>query len=103
MKTMLCAVALLGMFAVPAGAAGLYPSDQRAVNQQTRIARGAGQGQLTGRETSRLEYGQARVSHAHARAGRDGTVTGQEARHINQMQNRQSRHIFRARHNGRAA
>jgi len=103
MKSTLIATAFLGLAALPLAAAEPDLAQDRSAWQQERIGQGINQGQVTPREASRLEHGQARVSRAEARAGRDGVVTPGEKRHINAMQNRQSRHIYRARHNARAA
>ncbi len=65
---------------------------QRSVNQQARIGQGEQSGQLTTREASRLERGQARTGRAIARAGAAGPVPARE--------DRQSGRIFRKKHNG---
>lgn len=72
---------------------------QRDINQQRRIADGVAQGQLTGRETARLEAGQARVDDKEFRAGRDGQVGTAEAARVDAAQNHQSRRIHDLRHN----
>jgi hypothetical protein len=74
---------------------------QRNINQQNRIEQGAQSGQLTNREASRLERGQARVNRAEARAGADGHVNAREQARIQHRENMQSQHIFRDKHNGR--
>jgi hypothetical protein len=74
---------------------------QRNINQQNRIEQGIQSGQLTNREASQLERGQARVDRAKARAGADGHVSkGKQAR-IQHQENTQSRHIYRDKHNKR--
>jgi len=74
---------------------------QRNINQQSRIEQGVQSGQLTNREASQLERGQARVNRAEARAGADGHVGAREQARIQHRENVQSRHIFRDKHNGR--
>ena len=74
---------------------------QRNVNQQTRIEQGVQSGQLTNKEVSHLEGGQARVAKTEARAGADGHVGAGEQRRIQNKENRQSRHIFNKKHNNR--
>jgi len=74
---------------------------QRNINQQNRIEQGVQSGQLTNREASRLERGQARVNRAEARAGADGHVNVREQARIQHRENMQSKHIFRDKHNGR--
>lgn len=73
---------------------------QRNINQQQRIEQGVQSGQLTNREVGRLERGQAGVEHREARAGADGHVGRLEERGIQSAENRQSRHVFREKHNG---
>jgi len=71
---------------------------KRDVNQQRRIEQGVQSGQLTTRETARLEGGQARDTAAQARAGADGKVTAREQRRVQSAENRQSQHIYRQKH-----
>jgi hypothetical protein len=73
---------------------------QRNVNQEQRIQQGMASGQLTNREAARLEAGQARVGRAEARAGADGHVGPHEQAAIQHRQDRQSRKIFREKHDG---
>ena len=77
----------------------MQAATQRDINQQTRIANGVEQGQLTNRETARLENGQARTDAKEFRAGRDGHVGAGEAAAVNGAQNKQSARIHNARHN----
>jgi len=74
---------------------------QRNINQQSRIEQGVQSGQLTNKEASQLERGQARVDRAEARAGADGHVGAREQARIQRQENAQSRHIFRDKHNNR--
>lgn len=74
---------------------------QRNINQQNRIEQGVQSGQLTNKEVSHLEGGQARVAKTEARAGADGHVGAGEQRRIQHKENRQSRHIFNNKHNNR--
>jgi hypothetical protein len=71
---------------------------QRNVNQERRIERGIQSGQLTNREAGKLERGQARVDRAEARAGADGRVSANEQRRIQKGENRQSKRIYREKH-----
>ncbi len=73
---------------------------QRDVNQQQRIAAGVANGNLTNREAGRLEHGQARDTRLQARAASDGRIGARQQQHLEQAQNRQSQHIYHARHNG---
>jgi hypothetical protein len=72
---------------------------QRNINQQSRIEQGVQNGSLTNKEVSNLERGQARVDRAEARAGADGHVGAGEQARIQHKENKQSRKIFREKHN----
>src|SRR5438309_7805579 len=71
---------------------------QRNVNQERRIEQGVQSGQLTNREAGRLERGQARVDRAEARAGANGRVSANEQQRIQKAENKQSRPIYREKH-----
>ncbi len=77
--------------------------DRREARQHARIVRGERNGQLTRAETRRLRAGQRHVRRMERRAKADGQVTMRERRHINRAQNRQSRKIYRLKHNHRNA
>ena len=96
------AVASLGAFAQAASTA-TPRVDQREANQQQRIAAGAASGQLTAKETNRLEVEQARINTAEARAKADGTVTKGERKHLHRMQDRASKHIHHQKHDAQTA
>jgi hypothetical protein len=94
-------------FAQPVGGNGYFGQDkpntvnERRENQQDRIGQGVRSGQLTARETSRLETREARVNHE-VRADRranGGHLTASEHRRINRQQNRMSKSIYRDKHN----
>jgi hypothetical protein len=72
---------------------------QRNVNQESRVEQGIKSGSLTGKETAKLERGQARVDRKEARAGADGHVGVHEQASIQRSENRQSRRVFRKKHN----
>ena len=74
---------------------------QRNINQQSRIEQGVQNGSLSSKEVSNLERGQARVNRTEARAGADGHVGANEQARIQHKENRQSRKIFREKHNNR--
>jgi len=92
------AVAVAGLFPVAASAQTVGSEVQRDVNQQQRIEQGIQSGQLTNREAAKLERGQARVNRAEARAGADGKVGPNEQRRIQKAENRQSKRIYREKH-----
>jgi hypothetical protein len=74
---------------------------QRNINQQSRIEQGVQNGSLSSKEVSHLERGQARVERAEARAGADGHISAGEQARIQHKENKQSRKIFRDKHNNR--
>ena len=74
---------------------------QRNVNQEQRIEQGVKSGQLTNREVGNLERGQARVDRAEARAGANGRVSANEQQRIQKAENKQSKRIYREKHNDR--
>jgi len=74
---------------------------QRNINQQNRIEQGVQSGQLTNKETSQLERGQARVDRTEARAGANGNVNAREQARIQHRENIQGRKIFRDKQNQR--
>jgi len=72
--------------------------DQREANQDKRIDQGVASGQLTPRETKRLELREKRIASTEARAKADGTVTGKERKHLLKMENHASRDIAHEKH-----
>jgi hypothetical protein len=72
---------------------------QRNINQQTRIQQGVQSGELSNRETARLERGQARVNQKEARAARDGHVGAGEQHRVQMAENHQSGRVWRKKHN----
>lgn len=72
--------------------------DARQANQEKRIQQGIASGQLTPREASRLEKGEARIEKAEVRAKADGVVTGQERKHLLKMENHESQAIYKEKH-----
>jgi hypothetical protein len=74
---------------------------QRNVNQQQRIQNGMQNGSLTNHEASRLEAGQARTDRRVANAAANGRVGAAEQRRVQRTENRDSRHVYRKKHNAR--
>jgi hypothetical protein len=72
--------------------------NRRYHNQQGRIAQGVRSGQLTPRETARLQHQQRHVRRETRRMKRDGNFTAAERRHVTRDQNRLSRRIYRQKH-----
>ncbi|MSQ63659.1 MAG: hypothetical protein EXR33_07485 [Betaproteobacteria bacterium] len=77
--------------------------DQRQENQQQRIDQGVKSGQLNQKEAARLEKGQARVQKLEDRATADGKVTAKERAKIERAQNKESRRIYREKHDKQTA
>ena len=73
-------------------------ADQRQQNQAARIRQGVGSGELTARETHRLVKGQRHVNRLERGAKADGDVTAAERVRIEKAQDRQSRRIYRQKH-----
>jgi hypothetical protein len=73
----------------------------RRFNQQQRIAQGVASGQLTPRETARVENKEANINHQVAadRAANGGKLTPQEHQQINKKQNQASKEIYNEKHN----
>ena len=73
--------------------------DQRQKNQAKRIFNGIQDGSLTARETRQLVRGQRRINAKEQRFKSDGVVTKSERARLHRAQNRQSRRIYRKKHN----
>ena len=73
----------------------------RQVRQQQRIAGGVNSGQLTPRETSRIEHNEAKINKEvrNDRLTNGGKLTPEEHRHVEHQQNRESRQIYHEKHN----
>jgi len=81
--------------------AGTPREERREARQQARIGQGVASGQLTPRETVRLERGEQHIDRMEARAkANDGKIGPAERARINRAQNRESRRIYRLKHNG---
>ncbi len=89
------AVSLLA--AEPARAGVIHNRQER---QQQRIAQGVSSGQLTARETSRLEGREAHLNREihDMRAANGGTLTPGERARLEHQQNRISRSIYAQKH-----
>jgi len=101
LKTTLAALILavpLASFAQSTQATKTPRIDQRQANQEKRIQQGVQSGALTPRETARLDRGQNHVQAMENRARADGKVTPHERARILRAENRQSRRIFRQKH-----
>ncbi|WP_140626939.1 hypothetical protein [Methylibium rhizosphaerae] len=74
--------------------------DARQARQEQRIDQGIASGELTQRETRRLEREQAVINRAEDKARADGTVTTAERKRLHKMQDHASRDIRRQKHDG---
>jgi uncharacterized membrane protein YebE (DUF533 family) len=91
--------AIVAAAALPALAQTATPGiDKREANQQARIQQGVQSGQLTPKEAAKLERGQAKVDAMEAKAKSDGVATAKERKKIAKEQNKQSRKIYREKH-----
>jgi hypothetical protein len=77
--------------------------DHRQANQERRIEQGEKSGALNKREAARLEKGQARVQRMENRAAADGKVTPKERARIEQAQNKESKRIYKEKHDKQTA
>src|SRR4051812_2056502 len=101
----IAAVAAIAAFSLPALAQvqSTPRIDQRQANQERRIEQGEKSGALTGKEAARLEKGQARVQKMENKAVADGKVTAKERAKIEKAQDKQSRKIYREKHDRQTA
>lgn len=91
------------MLAFGAAAQPATPNiDQRQANQQARIDQGKATGSLSTTEATRMQAGQSKVAGMEAAAKADGKVTRGERTAIKKAQNKQSRRIYRQKHDGNA-
>lgn len=72
--------------------------DQREANQKARIQQGVRSGELTRPEARRLAAGQVHLRNAEARAKADGEVTRAERARLQHKADKQSRRIYRQKH-----
>ena len=90
------ALAFLAVAGLPLAEAG--PIKKRETRQQKRIGEGVESGQLTARETARLEGEQAKIEADRQKALSDGTMTKKEKAKLTREQNRASHRIYRQKH-----
>jgi len=95
-------LALGGVFASQAFAQTPTTETSRDVKQQQRIDNGLKSGQLTTKEASRLEKGEAKIDRMQAHADHTGDTAAEKAR-IARAQNNESAKIEQLKHNDRAA
>jgi tellurite resistance protein len=102
MKTLVTALAL-----TMAGLAMAQPAtpnlDKREANQQQRIDQGVASGQLNAKETNRLDKREAKLAANEAVAKADGKVTRAERRKLQHEANRNSKAIYKQKHDAQTA
>lgn len=92
------ATAVTGVASAQAGTPGV---DRRELRQRARIHQGWQSGALRRGERARLNAGQRHVHRMERRIKRDGVVTRGERHRMHRTLDRQSRIIYRLKHNGR--
>ena len=102
MKTLLLGLAAAASVAAALPAAA-QPVDAREHRQEQRIDQGVRSGELTRREDMRLQGREARLHRYEARARFEhrGYLTPKARRHLVRVENRDSRLIYRLKHNHR--
>ena len=99
-RAMMVALVFGMLLTTSAGANVATPRvDRREARQEHRIANGIRSGQLTRREAFRLERGEARINRMQWRSEADGRVTPRERVRLSRALDRESRRIYRLKHN----
>jgi hypothetical protein len=93
-------VVALGLLSASAFAQTLQQDQQRDVNQQQRIEQGLKSGELSTREAGKLEREQQHIDKMEAHDLRNGSISPAEQARLNAAQNKASRDITAAKHNG---
>ena len=109
MKTLKTLSLLAMTLAITATGASAYDDynrgdriDRREARQAARIREGRESGQLTGSEARHLWAEQRRIHQMERWAKRDGHISREEARRIEEAQDSASRHIRREKHDGQS-
>lgn len=92
-------IALLGLTGPHLVQAGEIKN--REARQQKRIEQSVNSGELSGKETARLEKEQGKIEADREKALADGTMTKKEKAKLTREQNHASRDIYRLKHNAR--
>jgi hypothetical protein len=74
----------------------------REARQENRIKQGVQSGELTKHEAKRLARGQKKVDRFQEKAMADGVMSPEEKVKLEQMQDRQSKRIYKQKHDGQA-
>jgi hypothetical protein len=99
MRQILTGWTLAAMLAV-SGMAQTGPIAQRQRNQQKRIAQGVQSGELTPRETAKLEHAEAKINREvrAERKANGGNLTNRQKAQVTRQQNRVSQQIYQQKH-----
>jgi hypothetical protein len=97
------AFAQVPLVVAPADPTATPRVDKRIANQQKRIDQGVASGQLTAKETNRLDKREAKLAANTAAAKADGTVTKAERVQLNRQASRNSKVIRKQKHDGQTA
>jgi len=89
-------VALAGFIGLSTVQAGEIVNRER--RQQERIGQGVQSGELTAKETQRLEKEQGKIEADREKAREDGKMTKRERAKLRTEQNRASYHIYKQKH-----
>ncbi len=102
-STLVIAPAAMIAQTTPTPGAHDYNINQRKVDQQDRIANGVKTGKLTAGQTAHLEHQEAGINKEERgmRAQDNGHLTKQDRQTIHTQQNKESRRIYRDKHDGR--
>ncbi len=106
MKRLIQSLAVAAVLASFAGIASAQPTPvihRRHVRQEARIHQGVRSGELTKGEARNLQGGERHIARMTERAKADGKMTPRERARIARAQNRESRRIYRLKHNRREA
>ena len=87
----------------PADPAATPGVDKRMANQQKRIDQGVASGQLNAREAARLQKREAKLAADTAAAKSDGVVTAAERRKLQREAHRDSKAIYKQKHDRQTA
>jgi hypothetical protein len=98
--TPICLGVIVAGFVSVVSAQTVQQDQQRDVNQQQRIEQGLQSGQLSTREAGKLEREQQHIDRMEARDLRNGSISPAEQARLNAAQNKASRDIAAAKHNG---
>jgi hypothetical protein len=98
-KKAVSALVLVLMTGVVSQAAWAGEVKDREENQQDRIDKGVQTGKLTAGEVNRLDKGEAKIESNRQKALADGKMTYKEKRKLNHEETKESKKIFKMKHN----